>query len=173
MKDRMRYRVTCLTPTLVGDGQKLSPIDYMVWKDQVNVLDQRRIFKLLAKGPRLDGYLAQVKRAEKLDFANWGGFAQNFAGRRIPFESPGLTPLWERQRADALFIPTFASGPSGPFLPASAVRGALHTALLFSRWNEHIWKQTEDSFQGERLPRRPAEAAEEAGIGLGDRKSVV
>ncbi len=26
-----------------------------------------RIFKLLAKGPRLDGYLAQVKKAEKLD----------------------------------------------------------------------------------------------------------
>jgi len=26
----MIYRVTCMTPTLVGDGQKLSPIDYMV-----------------------------------------------------------------------------------------------------------------------------------------------
>jgi len=53
----LKYRVTCLTPTLVGDGYKLSPIDYMVWRDQVNVLDQTRIFKLLAKGPRLDGYL--------------------------------------------------------------------------------------------------------------------
>ena len=39
-----------------GDGQRLAPIDYMVWKDQVNVLDQRRIFQLLAKGPRLDTY---------------------------------------------------------------------------------------------------------------------
>ncbi len=83
----MNYRVMCLTPTLVGDGQKLSPIDYMVWRDHVNVLDQRRIFKLLAKGPRLEGYLAQLKKADRLDFASWGGFAQNFAGRRIPFES--------------------------------------------------------------------------------------
>jgi len=82
----MKYRVTCLTPTLVGDGQRLSPIDYMVWKDHVNVLDQRRIFRLLAKGPRLDGYLAQLKKSDKLEFASWGGFAQNFAGRRIPFE---------------------------------------------------------------------------------------
>ena len=40
----MKYRVVCKTPTLVGDGHKLSPIDYMVWKDQVNVLDQTRIF---------------------------------------------------------------------------------------------------------------------------------
>ena len=54
----MKYRVTCLTPTLVGDGERLSPIDYMVWKDQVNVLDQQRIFRLLARGPRLEGYLA-------------------------------------------------------------------------------------------------------------------
>ena len=85
----MIYRITCLTPTLVGDGQRLSPIDYMVWKDHVNVLDQRRIFRLLAKGPRLEGYLTQLKKAEKLDFASWGGFAQNYAGRRIPFEHAG------------------------------------------------------------------------------------
>ena len=110
----MRYRVTCLTPTLVGDGQRLSPIDYMVWKDHVNVLDQRRIFKLLAKGPRLDGYLAQLKKADRLDFASWGGFAQNFAGRRIPFEHASSIPVWERARAEHLFIPTFAASHHRP-----------------------------------------------------------
>ncbi|HUQ92623.1 MAG TPA: hypothetical protein VM120_13170 [Bryobacteraceae bacterium] len=162
----MRYRVTCLTPTLVGDGQKLSPIDYMVWKDHVNVLDQRRIFKLLAKGPRLDGYLAQLRKADKLDFANWGGFAQNFAGRRIPFEHPSLTEMWDRQNSQTLFIPTFAAGPAGPYLPASALRGAIHTALLFSRWNDGFWKQIGGRFEGDRLPRYPAEPAEEAAIGL-------
>lgn len=163
----MRYRITCLTPTMAGDGQRLSPIDYMVWKDHVNVLDQKRIFKLLAKGPRLDGYLAQVRKAEKLDFASWGGFAQNFAGRRIPFEHANLTSIWERQRAEFLFIPTFAAGPGGPYLPASALRGAIHTALLFHRWNDGLWKQIQDQFDGDRPPRRPAETAEESAIGLG------
>lgn len=162
----MKYKLTCLTPTLVGDGQKLSPIDYMVWKDHVNVLDQRRIFKLLAKGPRLDGYLAQLQKAEKLDFASWGGFAQNFAGRRIPFEHPSLAALWDKQRAEALFIPTFAAGSSGPFLPASALKGVLHTGVLFSRWSEAAWKQVQEKCTGDRLPRRPAEAAEEMAIGL-------
>ncbi len=56
-------------------------------------------FRLLAKGPRLDGYLAQLKKADKLDFASWGGFAQNFAGRRIPFEHPSSIPFWEQARA--------------------------------------------------------------------------
>jgi CRISPR-associated protein Csm5 len=161
----MIYEVTCLTPTLVGDGQKLAPIDYMVWKDHVNVLDQRRIIKLLAKGPRLEGYLAQVRKAEKLDFASWGGFAQNFAGRRIPFEHTSLTGTWERQHAEHLFIPTFASGPAGPYLPASALRGALHTALMTSRWSDHLLKQLEEKFAGDRLPRRPAELAEDAAVG--------
>ena len=34
----MKYRVTVLTPTLVGDGEKLSPIDYMVWRNQRDVV---------------------------------------------------------------------------------------------------------------------------------------
>src|SRR5579859_8165331 len=130
----MKYRVTCLTPTLVGDGQKLAPIDYMVWKDHVNVLNQKRIFRLLAKGPRLDGYLSQLKKSEKLDFASWGGFAQNYAGRRIPFEHPSLTQSWERAHAENLFIPTFAAGPSGPFLPGSALKGALRTGVVNAGW---------------------------------------
>jgi len=61
----MKYTVTALTPLLVGDGHELAPIDYMVWKDQVNVLDQPRIFKLLARGPRLEGYLAQLRKATR------------------------------------------------------------------------------------------------------------
>jgi CRISPR-associated protein Csm5 len=161
----MKYRLTCLTPTLIGDGQKLSPIDYMVWKDQVNVLDQRRIFRLLAKGPRLEGYLTQLRKADKLDFASWGGFAQNFADRRIPFEHPSLTSYWEKQRGETLFIPTFAAGPSGPYLPGTAVKGVLHTGLMFAHLQEGALRDVAAQFQGDRAPRRPAERAEDSIIG--------
>jgi CRISPR-associated protein Csm5 len=135
---RMNYRLTCLTPTLVGDGQRLSPIDYMVWKDHVNVLDQWRIFRLLAKGPRLEGYLSQLKKAEKLDFASWGGFAQNYAGRRIPFEHASSTQYWERTHAEHLFIPTFSTGPSGPYLPGTAIKGAFRTGVVHGRVTERL-----------------------------------
>jgi CRISPR-associated protein Csm5 len=128
----MKYRVTVLTPTLVGNGDKLSPIDYMVWRDQVNVLDQPRIFKLLSKGPRLEGYLTQLHKATKLDFASWGGFAQNYADRRIPFEDAAYTPYWERAQAESLSIPTFAAAHGGPFLPGTAIKGALRTAFAFA-----------------------------------------
>ena len=161
----MRYRVTCLTPTLVGDGQKLAPIDYMVWKEHVNVLDQRRIFRLLAKGPRLDGYLAQLKKSDKLDFASWGGFAQNFAGRRIPFEHASSIPVWERAQAQNLFIPTFATSTSGPYLPATAIKGALRTGAVFDRWNENVLRELASRMEDPRPPRNPASKAEDAVLG--------
>jgi len=161
------YRVTCLTPTLVGDGYKLSPIDYMVWRDQVNVLDQTRIFKLLARGPRLDGYLTQIKKATKLDFASWGGFAQNYAGRRIPFESTASPKYWERAATEQLAIPTFASGASGPYLPAAAIKGALRSGLLFGSLKETTMRSLSERMAGDRPVRHPGTAVEDQLLGGG------
>jgi CRISPR-associated protein Csm5 len=139
----------------------------MVWKDHVNVLDQRRIFRLLAKGPRLDGYLAQLKKADKLDFASWGGFAQNFAGRRIPFEHASSIPVWERTQAQNLFIPTFAASPRGPYLPATAIKGALRTGVVFERWSDATLRDIARRLSEDRPPRNPAAKAEEAVLGGG------
>ncbi len=161
----MRYRATCLTPLLVGDGRRLSPIDYMVWRDQVNVLDQTRIFRLLAKGPRLEGYLAQLRKAEKLDFSAWGGFAQNFADRRIPFEHPSSSAHWNRERGEHLFIPTFAAGPAGPYLPGSALKGAIRTGIVAARLNPGALRDVAGRMQSDRPPRRPAEPVEEQVLG--------
>lgn len=159
----MNYRVECLTPVLVSDGNSLSPIDYMVWKDQINVLDQRKIFRLLARGPRLDGYLLQVKKAQKLDFASWGGFAQNFAGRRIAFEHSSLMPLWERQPAELCHIATFARTQEGSYLPGSALRGALRTALVSSRLDEKSLGQAAEMIEAGGV-RRPGEAVEQRAL---------
>ena len=162
----MKYRLTVLSPLLVGDGNRLSPIDYMVWKDQVNVLDQNRIFKLLAKGPRLDGYLLQLKKAEKLDFGAWGGFAQNFAGRRIPFEDASAAALWNNSRGETLFIPTFHSGPEGQSLPGSALKGGLRSAMVFARAGEGL-KETAKKLEEDRGFRRVGAPLEDRAVGLG------
>ena len=161
----MKYRVTVLTPLLVGDGRALAPIDYMIWKDQVNVLDQDRIFRLLAKGPRLDSYLAQLRRSDKLDFASWGGFAQNYAGRRIPFEDASSSATWQQAPPDQLHIPTFATGLAGPFLPASAIKGALRTPYVFTRWNPGVVKEIANRMETERALRHPGAAAEAMTLG--------
>lgn len=168
----MKYRLTVLTPLLVGDGAKLSPIDYMVWKDQVNVLDQGRIFRLLARGPRLENYLKQIARAEKLDFASWGGFAQNFAKRRVRFEHPAYTAYWERLPADQLHIPTFATGAAGPYLPATAIKGALRTAVVFKLADGGMFREIEAALSAERPPRQPGLIAEERTAGDSSRSRL-
>ena len=129
----IRWRLTVLTPTLIGDGKRLAPIDYMVWKDQINVLDQSLIFRRLAGTPRMDGYLAELSRAKRLEFKSWGGYAQSYAVRRIPLEDPDLVAQWEAAREEDIFIPTFHAGPQGKILPATAIKGALKTALLGAR----------------------------------------
>jgi CRISPR-associated protein Csm5 len=129
----IRWRLTVLTPTLIGDGKRLAPIDYMVWKDQVNVLDQSLIFRRLAGTPRMEGYLAELSRARRLEFKSWGGYAQSYAVRRIPLEDPGLVALWEQAKDEEIFIPTFCTGPAGKQVPATALKGALKTALLSAR----------------------------------------
>jgi CRISPR-associated protein Csm5 len=156
----MQYKLTALTPLLVGDGRELSPIDYMVWKDQVNVLDQARIFRLLARGPRLEGYLTQLRKATKLDFASWGGFAQNFSQRRIPFENSGATAIWNAAPTESLFIPTFASDYRGAYLPGSSIKGALRTGLLYSRFSPAAIDRLAASLEGDRVPRRITESTE-------------
>ena len=156
----MNYKLTALTPLLVGDGRELSPIDYMVWKDQVNVLDQNRIFKLLSRGPRLESYLVQLRKATKLDFASWGGFAQNFSQRRIPFETAEAAATWNSAPPEALFIPTFAANYRGAYLPASALKGALRGGLVFSRWSASVIERAAAAMEADRLPRRVGESSE-------------
>jgi CRISPR-associated protein Csm5 len=140
-------------------------MDYMVWKDQVNVLDQHRIFRLLAKGPRLEGYLSQLRKAERLDFASWGGFAQNFAERRIPFEHSSVAELCQKAGRESLFVPTFNAGPSGPYLPGSALKGAVRTPLLFTRLTEGMLTGVAQRLEGERVSYRPAQTVEDQVIG--------
>ena len=161
------YRVTCLTPTLVGSGGHLAPIDYMIWRDQVNVLDHARIVRMWSRSPRLESYLTQVRRAERLDFTDWGGLAQNFAGRRIPLEDASLTALIERTRTEQLFIPTFASQTGGLYLPGSAIKGSLRAATLLDRVQDGNWKQLEEQLTGERPTRHPGEWLESAVLGSG------
>ena len=117
---------------------------------------RRESFVLLSKGPRLEGYLGQLRKASRLDFASWGGFAQNYADRRIPFEDPAYTPYWNSAPVENLSIPSFAATEAGPFLPGAALKGALRTAFVFANLKESALRDVATKMSGERLPRRPA-----------------
>lgn len=124
------YRLTVISPLLAGSGELLTPIDYMVWQNEIRVLDQERIFKLLARNPRLESYLEHLRKAERLEWSQWGGYAQSYSSARIPFASGGLSTVWAKARNEDLYIPRFAHGGGRRLLPGSAIKGALRTAWL-------------------------------------------
>jgi len=125
-----RFRVTVLSPMQAGSGELLTPIDYMVWQNEVRVLDQERIFKLLARSPRLESYLDHLRKADRLEWSQWGGYAQSYSSARIPFASGGLASVWEKARTEDLQIPRFSHGGTRRLLPGSALKGAFRTAWL-------------------------------------------
>ncbi len=51
---------------------------------------------------------------------------------------PSSTQYWERTHAEHLFIPTFSTGPSGPYLPGTAIKGALRTGVVHGRLTERL-----------------------------------
>ena len=116
-------------------------------------------FPPAGQGPRLDNYLAQLKNAEKLDFASWGGFAQNFAGRRIPFENAAYSAYWNRAAGDSLHIPTFAAGASRALSPGHGAS----KARCAPAWCSPIGamaccRMLPTASRASGLPRRPAES---------------
>ncbi len=139
-----KFQVTAITPTLAGSGEELTPIDYMVWQNEIRVLDQEKIFKLLARNPRLESYLDQLRKSERLEWAQWGGYAQNYCAEKIPFASAGLVSVWEKAKNEDIYVARFARAAGRGVIPGSALKGAIRTAWWLGAMDPSkalsIWK---------------------------------
>ena len=81
-------------------------------------------------------------------------------------DTPSVRPVLAWVTAgESLHIPTFASGASGPYLPGTAIKGALRTGMVFANWRDGMLQDVLERVKGERMPRRPAEAAEDWALG--------
>jgi len=130
----MRYRLTCLTPLLVGTPQA-EPIDYMVWKDHVNVLDQWRIFRLLAKGPRWTA-IWPSSRPPTSSSSLPGRLRAEFRRPPHPVRKRGLLGLLEPRRRRE---PAYTDVRRRSFRPLPARRRhqrSLRTGMLFANWRD-------------------------------------
>jgi CRISPR-associated protein Csm5 len=65
-----------------------------------------------------------------------------------------------------LFIPTFSTGPSGPYLPGTAIKGAFRTGVIHGRMTARMLTDLAERSASEgRLSRRPADSVEESALG--------
>ena len=72
---------------------------------------------------------------------------------------------FEKARAENLFIPTFALSPAGPYVPGTAIKGALRSGAVFDRWSEATLRDAAARMGEDRAPRNPAARAEDAVLG--------
>ena len=74
---------------------------------------------------------------------------------------------WERAATEQLAIPTFASGASGPYLPAAAIKGALRSGLLFGSLKDTTMRGIAERLSGDRPLRHPGSVVEDQLVGVG------
>jgi len=131
-------------PWMVGDGSQGFSTSKHVWKDHVKRPRSvvRHLYGCWRKGPRLDGYLAQLKIAGTSWIRFWGCLAQNFGGRRIfPVRECSIYGLWNRAVGDSL-ISTFAHRRFGThiFTGPPSPKGVRHLEV-FSEWREECLRR--------------------------------
>ena len=84
----------------------------------------------LLVGQSVDPVAGSRNQAERLEWSQWGGYAQGYSSAKIPFASAGLASIWEKARNEDLHIPRFAHGGGRRLMPGSSIKGAFRTAWL-------------------------------------------
>jgi CRISPR/Cas system CSM-associated protein Csm5 (group 7 of RAMP superfamily) len=110
-----------LTPTQSGSGEELfKDLDYIERKDAAFIVDQQQTFNLVASGDvALDNLLASTSKLS--DLVNAAG--QDF-GYRLPWLGNGSNKAPEKFREQ------LKDAMNRPYLPGSAIKGAIRTALI-------------------------------------------
>ena len=148
------YKLTVLTPTLIGDGAACP--QSITWSGATRLTcSTRTVFSSCSRAvPGSKAILPSF--VEPRSSISPPGVvlrkAMPNAGSRL--NTLASHPPGSRHGPENLFIPTFCSGVNGPYLPASALKGALRTGYAFARWNAGTIHEIASRMEGERPLRK-------------------
>jgi CRISPR/Cas system CSM-associated protein Csm5 (group 7 of RAMP superfamily) len=72
---------------------------------------------------------------------------------------------------DSLHILTFAAGASGPYIPGTAIKGALRTGMVFANWRDGMLQDVRARVESGRT-RAPPSCRDRGGPGPRQRRSL-
>lgn len=135
--DRVKLRITTITPISIGSGRELSPYaDYVIDNDSVFFIDTKRsVNKIMTKGDKLlEDYIIGV--ADGLDKNRSTFDLKNFLiGNKIVKDIKEVSSYNCRLiGAETAKLPIRGAiqSPLGePYIPGSTIKGALKTALMY------------------------------------------
>lgn len=132
MKDK-HYNITLkiLTPTFIGDGQKLNKKEY--YSDEKNnciyQINENQLFKLIKQKKLIDKFEQFMYSGSSLNYffkANNIEFSQEYRMKKLDFDD-----MFDFKKND---VSTFIrDGLNNIYIPASSLKGAIRTAIIYKK----------------------------------------
>ena len=94
-----------------------------------------------------------------------GRVRSEFRGTKDSFETAGAAALCEKAHPENLIYSDIRNVATGPYLPATAIKGALRTGAVFDRWSEATMRHIAGRIENGRFPRDLAVKAEDSVLG--------
>lgn len=135
----MWLEIEALTPVHVGTGELIGPLEYAISESQVGVVDLGRLFRrdparAEAIGQQLAGTSPTALRSLSLErLLSAKELAQEALWRyRLPASEATLAALGRARAQEHELRPTMKTPDGRAYLPGTAIKGALRTALIFA-----------------------------------------
>jgi CRISPR type III-A-associated RAMP protein Csm5 len=131
--ERYSLEITTLSPVYVGDGGRLTPLDYLEKDRVIHVINEDKLFEELERRGLVNDFINYVERARDASLKDFVERFMRGVGPRV-YESMTRYSLEILSgRGEGKQILTFIRNAEGrAYIPGSEVKGAMRIALMHS-----------------------------------------
>lgn len=128
---RFDLKITVLSPLAINSGEELSVFsDYLVHNKRVHYIDQEKFIQLLETHPKFaEDYEQQVSNNKEISVDQF--LIKLFKKNDIPISSVVKNDSVEFSGENTLPLRTIIKTDNKPYIPGSAIKGAIRNAILY------------------------------------------
>src|SRR5690554_3488116 len=128
---RFDLKITVLSPLAINSGEELSVFsDYLVQDERVHYIDQEKFIQLLETHPKFaEDYEHQVSNNKEKSVDQF--LNKLFKKHSIPIASVVKNDSVEFSGENTLPLRTIIKTDNKPYIPGSAIKGAIRNAILY------------------------------------------
>jgi CRISPR type III-A-associated RAMP protein Csm5 len=128
MYERYKLEITTLSPIHIGDGGRLTPLDYMKRGNAIHVVDEDRLFEELERRRLVERFINYVERAGEASLEGFLRDAGLEVSERISRYSVEVFSSIKSKEVSTLIKDMYGRA----YIPGSEIKGAVRLALLHS-----------------------------------------
>lgn len=135
----MKYKIEILSPVHIGNGGKISPIEYVV-DDKFNRIDMDELFR--DKDFNINGFIDDAKFGSFYLGERYGNIAKKHVMYSLDMSRDATKYLMIKKSEIQEFIKTGGN----PYIPGSSIKGAIRTAIMWYalKKNNELYSELEE-----------------------------